>query len=140
MAKSITEAFELKEEIAGESIGAVMSTRPLTALLSTPVSELPNLFENISGLPVINQDGKLVGVVTKKDLEKAKDSEGTVRQIMSTPPVAAKPGYKVSDAAAIMLKYGIHRLPIVDDDKRVVGIVTRTDISKALKSKEAISA
>jgi len=44
-----------------------------------------------------------------------------------------------SDGAAIMLKYAVHRLPIVDTEKRVIGIVTRTDIAKALSSdKEAV--
>jgi CBS domain-containing protein len=45
-----------------------------------------------------------------------------------------KPGYRVSDGASIMLKYAVHRLPVVDDEKRVIGMVTRNDIAKALDS------
>eukprot|EP00873_Tetraselmis_striata_P039367 jgi/Tetstr1/459631/TSEL_004987.t1 len=132
-----TQAFELKDDIAETALGDVMSSPPITTTTDTPVSELAETFRTVSGLPVVNVDGKLIGVVSKKDV--AKNETGTVGEVMSKPPIAAKPGYKVSDGAAIMLKYAVHRLPIVDTEKRVIGIVTRTDIAKALSSdKEAV--
>mmetsp|Transcript_20361 Transcript_20361/g.51270 ORF Transcript_20361/g.51270 Transcript_20361/m.51270 type:complete len:288 (+) Transcript_20361:48-911(+) len=125
------------QDIAETALGDVMSSPPITTTTDTPVSELAETFRTVSGLPVVNVDGKLIGVVSKKDV--AKNETGTVGEVMSKPPIAAKPGYKVSDGAAIMLKYAVHRLPIVDTEKRVIGIVTRTDIAKALSSdKEAV--
>lgn len=45
-------------------------------------------------------------------------------QIMSSPPVASRPDSKVADAACLMLKHKVHRIPIVDNDAKVVGIVS----------------
>lgn len=72
-----------------------------------------------------------VGVLSKKDLQRAGNS-ATVKDIMSTPPIAAKPTNKVADAACLMLKHKVHRIPIVDDNAKLVGMVTRTDIFTAL--------
>lgn len=58
----------------------------------------------ISGLPVVNNltEKKLVGILSKKDLQKG---GSLVKDVMSTPPVYAKPSNKVADAAILMLKY-----------------------------------
>mmetsp|Transcript_20360 Transcript_20360/g.51264 ORF Transcript_20360/g.51264 Transcript_20360/m.51264 type:complete len:295 (+) Transcript_20360:48-932(+) len=93
-----TQAFELKDDIAETALGDVMSSPPITTTTDTPVSELAETFRTVSGLPVVNVDGKLIGVVSKKDV--AKNETGTVGEVMSKPPIAAKPGYKVSGAAA----------------------------------------
>lgn len=58
---------------------------------------------------------------------------------MSTPPVAAKPNARVADAACLMLKHKVHRIPIVDQHARVIGFVTRTDIFEALEAETEIS-
>lgn len=51
---------------------------------------------------------------------------------MSYPPVAAAPTSTINDAACLMLKYKVHRIPVVDAGKRCVGLVTRTDIFTAM--------
>ena len=56
----------------------------------------------------------------------------TVNDVMSKPPIAAKPDNKVADAACLMLKHKVHRIPVVDSQAQLVGIVTRTDIFTAL--------
>jgi len=53
---------------------------------------------------------------------------------MSTPPIAAKASSRVADAACLMLKHKIHRIPVVDKRATVIGIVTRTDIFTALEA------
>ena len=55
---------------------------------------------------------------------------------MSTPPIAALGSTRVSKAAALMLKHKIHRIPVVDTQKRVVGMVTRTDVFTSLEMGE----
>jgi CBS domain-containing protein len=55
-----------------------------------------------------------------------------VADVMSRPPIAARADNKVADAACLMLKHKVHRIPIVDASAKVVGIVTRTDIFTAL--------
>jgi CBS domain-containing protein len=51
---------------------------------------------------------------------------------MSHPPVAAAPTSTINDAACLMLKYKVHRIPVVDAGKRCIGMVTRTDVFTAL--------
>lgn len=58
---------------------------------------------------------------------------------MSTPPIAAKPTARVADAACLMLKHKVHRIPIVSADAKVLGFVTRTDIFEALEAETEIS-
>ena len=62
-------------------------------------------------------------------------------QIMSKPPVASRPDSKVADAACLMLKHKVHRIPIVDNDARVCGIVSSLHVSsKAYWPAQCISA
>lgn len=97
------------------------SLAEVTALLDGPPS--------IEGMPVVDGDNKLVGVVSRKDLAKG---GALVQDIMSSTPVSLKASGKVADAAEIMIKHKFHRVPVVDDDNTCVGIVTRSDIFWAL--------
>lgn len=113
----------------GASLSDIMSKDITTTTPETSIDELKELFETVTGLPVVDATGKLVGVVSKKDLGRP---GFTVKDIMSTPPVASRADSKVADAAVLMLKHKVHRVPIVDDDAKVVGIVTRTDVFTGL--------
>eukprot|EP00884_Botryococcus_braunii_P005547 jgi/Botrbrau1/14994/Bobra.0018s0094.1 len=115
-------------------LGDVMTTKVTVTTPDTPLKDAEKLFVNISGIPVVNNEKKLIGVVSKKDLGKG---GSTVKDVMSTPPVAALPSSKVADAAALMLKHKVHRIPIVNDSKEIIGIVTRTDIFQALEASAA---
>lgn len=111
-------------------ISDIMQRNVVAANPDDKISDLRAAFDKFTGLPVVRpSDHGLVGVISRKDLNKA----GTlVSEIMSHPPVAAKATETVSAAACIMLKYKVHRLPIVDDKKKCIGMVTRTDIFTAL--------
>jgi CBS domain-containing protein len=113
-------------------ISDIMQRNVVAANPDDKISDLRAAFEKFTGLPVVRpSDHGLVGVISRKDLHKA----GTlVSDIMSHPPVAAKATDTVSAAACIMLKYKVHRLPIVDnsDRKKCIGMVTRSDIFTAL--------
>jgi len=113
--------------------------------------------KNIRRLPVLRK-GKLVGIITDRDLKKASPSEATtleahellyltakitVKEIMTPNPVTVPFNYTVEEAAAILLDRKISGLPVVDKDGTVVGTITQTDIFRVLISvtgfgKEAI--
>ncbi|KAI3424931.1 hypothetical protein D9Q98_008315 [Chlorella vulgaris] len=97
------------------------SLADVTALLDGPPS--------IEGMPVVDSNNKLVGVISRKDLGKG---GSTVKDVMSAEPVSLKASATVSDAATIMIERKFHRVPVVGDDNQCVGIVTRTDIFWAL--------
>jgi CBS domain-containing protein len=111
-------------------LSEIMIRNVVAANPDDKIDDVRPAFEKYTGLPVVRpSDHGLVGVLSKKDLKKT----GTlVSEIMSHPPVAAKATDTVGAAAAIMLKYKVHRLPIVDDNKKCIGMVTRTDIFTAL--------
>ncbi|KAL0033551.1 hypothetical protein WJX79_003142 [Trebouxia sp. C0005] len=123
----------LFKEDAGNLLKDVMATSVKSVTPDTTLDSLGNLFDSISGVPVTKSqsDKTLVGVMSKKDLKKG---GSTVGDVMSTPPIAARPENKVADAAVMMLKHKVHRIPVVDTKAQLVGIVTRTDIFTALAS------
>lgn len=99
----------------------------------------------ISGAPVVDGEGRLIGVVTEADLlRKAAAGEGgpgrrqrlerqraeaaTAGEAMSTPAVTTTADATVAEAARSMCRHGFKRLPVVDPDGRPVGIVSRADL------------
>ncbi|HTX61843.1 MAG TPA: CBS domain-containing protein [Methanobacterium sp.] len=88
--------------------------------------------KNVSGLPVVkNGTKKLVGILTRSDLVKNPDEE-QIALIMTRDIITASPDQDIKEAAGMMLKYGIRRVPVVEDGE-LVGLVTASDIiNKAL--------
>ncbi|XP_010933173.1 uncharacterized protein [Elaeis guineensis] len=117
-------------------LGEVMSTQIRTATADQTLEEIDHHFEVVSGLPVIDAELKCIGVVSKQDRAKAFDGlKSKVGEVMSSPAITLSPDKTVLDAAALMLKMKIHRIPILNEKQRVVGMVTRTDIFQALETK-----
>eukprot|EP00252_Welwitschia_mirabilis_P027855 TRINITY_DN972_c0_g2_i1.p1 TRINITY_DN972_c0_g2~~TRINITY_DN972_c0_g2_i1.p1 ORF type:complete len:233 (+),score=35.42 TRINITY_DN972_c0_g2_i1:100-798(+) len=115
-------------------LGDVMSKTIYTARADQLLEEIDHYFANISGLPVVDKGLKCIGVLSKKDKQKAsKGLKSTVGEVMTSPAITLPPEKTVLEAAATMLKNKIHRIPIVNKENEVVGIVTRTDIFVALE-------
>jgi len=115
-------------------LGDVMSKTIRTATAEQVLEEIEYHFASISGLPVTDKNLKCIGVISKKDIAKAtKGLKSTVGEVMSSPVITLSAEKTVLDAAVLMLKNKIHRIPIVNDRDQVVGIVTRTDIFNALE-------
>lgn len=87
-------------------------------------------------LPVVDAGGNLVGIAAERDLLLAAarflQSEVEVAEIMHRGVVTATPDMSVSEAAALMVGKRIGGLPVVDPAKQVIGIITETDLFKAL--------
>lgn len=142
----------------------VMVVDPITVKPSDSVETVLKLLEekHISGLPVVDEEGKVVGVVSEADLlfkekpirmplyltfldsiiylepldkfrQQLKKSLGVlVEDVMSSNPITISPDTSVSQAAELILNKRINRLPVVDGTERLVGIITRNDLLKAL--------
>lgn len=143
-----------------------MTTNPVTV---TPLDSVETVLgrleeHHISGLPVVNDEGKLVGIVSEADLlfkerpirlplyllllggiiylepldrflQELKKSLGVlVKDVMTANPVTITPDAPISQAADLMLEKRINRLPVVDEQGKFVGIITRDDLLRALKS------
>ncbi|SFY47446.1 Arabinose 5-phosphate isomerase GutQ [Streptomyces sp. F-1] len=119
------------------TIGEVMTDDVVTVSETTPSTDVARLLDRhgISGLPVIDRDDKVLGVVSASDLVRERAArwpdgagEAPVREVMSTPAVTVHPEQRVPDAARLMERRGVERLPVVDEEDRLIGIVTRRDL------------
>jgi acetoin utilization protein AcuB len=107
----------------------------------------------IRHLPVL-KNGKLVGIITDRDLKRASPSDATsleahellyiianikVSEIMTKSPITVPYNYTVEEAAEILMKHRISGMPVVDKDGKVVGTITQTDIFRVLLSLTGLS-
>jgi len=95
--------------------------------------QLMNEFK-ISGVPVINEHNKLLGILTNRDMRFEKDMTKLASEVMTVMPlITAKKGISLDDAADIMHKNKIEKLPIIDDAGDLKGLVTIKDIKKRIE-------
>ncbi len=116
----------------------LMTTDVITVSSETGIRDAARLmFRNrVSGLPVTGSDGTLAGIITEADFlrleverqEGAGEIGETVGDIMSSGVVTIGPDTEIYDAAKLMTFPDIKRLPVVDDDSRLLGIISRADI------------
>ncbi|KAM0919087.1 hypothetical protein ACQ4PT_008485 [Festuca glaucescens] len=115
-------------------LSEVMSRPVEVAMADQKLAEVDALFATQSGLPVLDGEGRCIGVVSKKDKAKASNGlDSTVAEIMSSPAITLTLDKTVLEAAALMLKHKVHRIPVVNEQLQVIGIVTRTDVFQALE-------
>ncbi len=147
-----------------QTVAELMNRDLLTVTPATPLSEAIHLLvdRQISGLPVVDEAGKLVGVISESDLmwrEKGLDRPPyimfldsviylqnpaehdrdlhkvlgqTVGEVMTAGAISITADASLPAAARIMHDKKIHRLPIVDADNRPIGIITQGDIVRAI--------
>ena len=89
---------------------------------------------HISGVPIINKDEKLVGIITNRDLRFEQDYQRPIKDVMTKEGLVTAPvGTTVEDAKSLLQKHKIEKLPLVDDDFKLKGLITIKDIEKAKK-------
>jgi CBS domain-containing protein len=141
----------------------VMTTDVLTVTPETSLKEAAEILaeRRISGLPVVDSEGSVLGVLSEADIlfkERLRPEERglllrlfrggdarlrekpeatTVGEAMTAPAMTIDGGYPVSLAAERMLEARIHRLPVVDHHGKLVGIVTRADLVRAFVRSDA---
>lgn len=140
------------------TVGPRATVRDLAALLAE---------HKVSGVPVVDEDGRLLGIVTEGDViiqdadlhfphyvqflesviylesmrkfeERFKKAFGArVADVMSDEVYTVSPDASVREAATLMADHGVNRVPVIDEDRVVVGIVTRGDVVRAIAVGEA---
>jgi len=125
----------------GTKVQEVMTDRPRCVSPETPLSEAAQLMEseNVGALPVLDGE-ELAGMVTDRDIvvraiAKGKDPRGMpVREVTTRDVVTVRPDQDLSDALELMASHQVRRLPVVDDDNRLIGVLAQADV--ALEAKE----
>ena len=86
---------------------------------------------NFYGFPIAER-GYLLGFVTSKELLRFTDRpDATMREVMKRGTVCVVPSMKISDAIRVLFRYGIRNLPVVDENKKLVGIISNIDIVRS---------
>jgi acetoin utilization protein AcuB len=128
-----------------------MSKSPVTAKPATSIMKAAKLMKEngFHRLPVVDDDGKLVGIVSDRDIKEASPSKATtldmhelyyllseikVGDIMTKGVVSVAPEDTVEKAAVLLLRHNVGGLPVVDENNTVVGVITDSDIFKVLVS------
>jgi IMP dehydrogenase len=124
------QAEEVKKVKRSES-GMIME--PVTLAADAVLREAVNLMRDhkIGGIPVVNDNNQLVGIITNRDLRFEKDLDKKVSDVMTRDNlITAALGTDLKGAQEILEKYKIEKLPIVDGDNKLVGLITFKDIQK----------
>jgi IMP dehydrogenase len=126
------------EEQAGEvtqvkkyESGVVMN--PMTIAPTASLGDLMQLKQQtgFSGVPVVEENGTVVGIVTNRDTRFAEDQNETIANLMTRQVITVKMDTPAADARALLHKHRIERLVIVDNDGKCLGLLTVKDMDKA---------
>jgi CBS domain-containing protein len=119
-----------------KSIQEAMTPNPTTIEATTTAQEAAKIMksEDVGSLPIV-EGNKLIGVVTDRDLAIRIVAEGrgddtTVGQIASKDLVTVDPEQSLEEAARLMAERQVRRLPVVEEDGRLVGILAQADIAQ----------
>ncbi|GAX42849.1 signal transduction protein [Tolypothrix sp. NIES-4075] len=151
-----------------KTVADVMSRDPIVVRSETSLNEAIQILaeRRISGLPVVDDAGKLVGIISETDLmwqetgvtppayimfldsviylqnpatyerDLHKALGQTVGEVMSKDPITISPEKSLTQAARVMHDKSVHRLPVLDESGQVIGILTRGDIVRAMAASQ----
>ena len=106
---------------------------PVTILPTQTLADAYQLMEqhNISGFPVVEHDGKLVGILTNRDVRFATDKSQSIAELMTRDVITVQEGISKADAKKLLHQHRIEKLLVVDDKFHCTGLMTVKDIEKA---------
>ncbi|MDY0098363.1 MAG: IMP dehydrogenase [Bacteroidales bacterium] len=110
----------------------VMISDPITISIGGTVAEALSLMKeySIGGIPVIDSEGILKGIVTTRDLRFENNFSRNISEVMTTDLITTNHHTNLSAAARILQRHKIEKLPLVDEEGKLIGLITYKDISK----------
>ncbi len=125
-----------------KSVGELMTRDLVVIRAEAPLTEAARLLDEhrIHGLPVVDEAGVLVGVVSQTDMVRARTTQGLwaswpglkVKHLMTSPALTIAADAGMPEAAMLMEGNHVHRLVVVGDNGKPVGIVSTTDLLRAI--------
>nr|WP_319401584.1 IMP dehydrogenase [uncultured Carboxylicivirga sp.] len=132
--KNMTIAEQARQVLTVKRAENGMIYNPVTILQGSTVGQALDLMKEykIGGIPVVDEAGYLVGIVTNRDLRFEPNMKRSIDEVMTTENlVTTNQSTDLEKAAAILQQYKIEKLPVVDADNKLIGLVTYKDITKA---------
>jgi len=130
IAEQVAEVDKVKRSEAGMIVEPV--TLPPTAVVGEAVALMSHY--KVSGVPITDDDGVLVGILTNRDLRFEDDLEQPVSALMTVRNLVTAPvGTTLAEAEEILHRHKIEKLPVVDADGRLRGLITVKDIQKKVQ-------
>ncbi len=131
--------------LAEVSVGSIMTRQVRTIEGSRLLIECVRIMRdaNIGSIVVLGSDDKPVGIFTERDLirrmaDRPESLELPMSQVMSKPLTTISPSATIWDAITLMGRSNIRRLPVVDKEKKLVGILTETDVFRLILSQQTL--
>ena len=112
-----------------------MISNPITLNVNSTLKEAEELLSSykISGLPVVDDENHLIGIITNRDLKYLVMDDTSVSEVMTKDNlITAKPGVTLEEAKKILWKHRIEKLPIVDENNKLYGLITSKDIDNVI--------
>jgi IMP dehydrogenase len=131
------QAAEVKKVKRSES-GMIID--PITLTKDRNVAHAKGLMQKykIGGIPVVNDSGELIGIITNRDLRFENDNDRLVADVMTSKGlITAKEGTSLEQAERILQEYKIEKLPVVNKEGKLVGLITYRDIIKVSENPNA---
>ena len=123
------------------TVGEVMTANPISITETASLGEAAAILDNnkITGLPVLDENGVLVGVLSQTDLVRARANQDLVSnwpglavgQIMTTPALTIAATASLQEAAKEMERHRVHRLVVTDATATPIGIVSTSDLVRS---------
>ena len=131
---SIADQAQMVDQVKRSEAGMV--SNPVTVSPQTTIGEVDEICATyrISGTPVVEADGTLVGIITNRDMRFEDDPTRPVGQVMTRMPLVTAPvGVSGEEALGLLARHKVEKLPIVDAEGRLEGLITLKDFVKADK-------
>ena len=112
---------------------AGMVVNPVTVSPSRSLADALELMRThgISGIPVTDDDGVLCGIITRRDVRFAEDTDVRVDELMTRNPITVREAVLPEAARSLLHRHRVEKLPVVDADGRCIGLITVKDIEKS---------
>jgi len=112
---------------------------PITLSPEDTVRKAKEVMEkmNISGIPITREGGFLVGIITKRDLRYVENENTKLKKVMKKEVITGKEGITVEEAHKLLIKNRIEKLPVVDNNGVLKGLITLKDLSKKIEHPNA---
>jgi len=127
--QQVEEVLKVKKYESG------MVVNPITIGPDNSISEVRSIIKekHISGIPVVNNQNKILGIITNRDLRFSRNDKAKVKDLMTKNVITIKQGYSSNEAKKLLHKHRIEKLIVTNNQNQCLGLITVKDIEKSEK-------